>query len=142
MRALRSFTLAILTLMATPGVAQRQPPPPILTGVDALRADFLARTGTDTVYFGVGGALLGAPARLVLQAQAIWLLQHPGTVVRIEGHGDSGDTRDHALAMGAKRAEEVQSALVLFGVPAAQLTTMSWGKERPGVPRAQIVLVR
>jgi len=44
--------------------------------------------------------------------------------------------------MGARRAEEVRTALVLMGVPAAQLTTMSWGKERPGAPRAVTVLVR
>jgi peptidoglycan-associated lipoprotein len=125
-----------------PLLAPRQPAAPVLTGIDALRADFLARTGTDTVYFGADNAQLGAPARGVLQAQAIWLLQHPEVVVRIEGHADSGDTRDHALAMGAKRAEEVRDALVLLGVPAAQLTTMSWGKERPGPPRAITVLVR
>jgi peptidoglycan-associated lipoprotein len=114
----------------------------VLTGIDALRSDFLARTGTDTVYFGADNAQLGGPARAVLQAQALWLLQHPEVTVRIEGHADTTDTRDHALAMGAKRAEEVRDALVLLGVPASQLTTMSWGKERPGAPRAVTVLVR
>lgn len=125
-----------------PLLAPRQPPPPVLTGIDALRADFLARSGTDTVYFGADSAQLGAPARAVLQAQALWLLQHPEVLVRIEGHGEPADTRDHALAVGARRAEEVRTALVLFGVPAYQLTTMSWGKERPGAPRAVTVLVR
>jgi peptidoglycan-associated lipoprotein len=125
-----------------PLLAPRQPPAPVLTGIDALRADFRARVGTDTVYFGNDSAQLGAPARAVLQAQALWLLQHPEVVVRIEGHGEPSDTRDHALAMGAKRAEEVRTALVLLGVPAAQITTMSWGKERPGPPRTITVLVR
>jgi peptidoglycan-associated lipoprotein len=125
-----------------PLLAPRQPPAPVLTGIDALRADFQAKSGTDTVYFGADNAQLGPPARAVLQAQALWLLQHPEVVVRIEGHGEVADTRDHALAMGAKRAEEVRPALVLMGVPAAQLTTMSWGKERPGAPRAVTVLVR
>jgi peptidoglycan-associated lipoprotein len=125
-----------------PLLAPRQPPAPVLTGIDALRADFLARAGTDTLYFGNVSAQLGAPARAVLQAQALWLLQHPEVVVRIEGHADASDTRDHALAMGAKRAEEVRAALVLLGVPVAQLTTMSWGKERPGPPRSVTVLVR
>ena len=63
-------------------------------------------------------------------------------LVRIEGHADSSDTRDHALAIGARRAEEVRNYLVLLGVPAAQLNMMSWGKERPGPPRAVTVLVR
>jgi len=125
-----------------PLLAPRQPPAPVLVGIDALRADFQAHAGTDTVYFGAVNAQLGPPARAVLQAQALWLLQHPEVVVRIEGHGEVSDTRDHALAMGARRAEEVRTALVLMGVPTGQLTTMSWGKERPGPPRAVTVLVR
>jgi peptidoglycan-associated lipoprotein len=117
-------------------------PPPQLIGIDALRADFLARAGTDTVYFGSDSAVLGAPAQAVLQAQAAWLRLHPEVVMRIEGHADTSDTRDHALAIGARRAEEVRNYLVLLGVPAAQLSAMSWGKERPGPPRAMTVLVR
>ena len=115
--------------------------PPQLIGIDALRADFLARAGTDTVYFGSDSAMIGAPAQAVLQAQAMWLRQHPEVVVRIEGHADTSDTRDHGLAIGARRAEEVRNYLVLLGVPAAQLSAMSWGKERPGPPRAITVLV-
>ena len=53
-----------------------------------------------------------------------------------------GDTRDHALAVGARRAEEARSYLVLLGVPAAQVSTTSWGKERPGLGRAVTMLVR
>ena len=62
--------------------------------------------------------------------------------VRIEGHGDPTDTRDHALALGAERAEEARDYLILLGVPAAQVTTMTWGKERPGPPAAVTTLVQ
>ncbi len=113
-----------------------------LTGIEALRADFLAHAGTDTVYFGSDSGLLGAPAKATLAAQAMWLRQHPEVLVRIEGHAEPSDTRDHALAMGARRAEEVRDYLVLMGVPAAQLNIMSWGKERPGPPRAVTVLMQ
>jgi peptidoglycan-associated lipoprotein len=54
-------------------------------------------------------------------------------VVRIEGHADPSDTRDHALAIGARRAAEVREYLVLLGVPAAQISTVSWGKEQVAV---------
>jgi peptidoglycan-associated lipoprotein len=149
----RALLLLVAMLLAMPATAQRrlpviiplgrsQPAPPQLTGIDALRADFLAHSGGDTVYFGSDSAILGAPAQTTLQAQATWLRQHPEVVVRIEGHADSSDTRDHALAIGARRAEEVRNYLVLLGVPAAQLNAMSWGKERPGPPRTVTVLVR
>lgn len=147
--------LAALLLTATaataqlPGLRKRGPVAPTsaapalpLQGVDALRADFIAKVGSETVYFMNDTAVLGAQARTVLNAQAAWIRQHPGVLVRIEGHGDSGDTRDHALAMGARRAAEVRDYLVLIGAPAAQVSATSLGKERPGAPRAVTVLVR
>jgi peptidoglycan-associated lipoprotein len=146
----RMIPLLLLAGLATtaaaqlPGLRKYAPAPatPVLTGIDALRADFIMRSGADAVYFGQDSGMLGVPAKTTLAAQAQWLLQHPEVVVRIEGHGDANDTRDHALAMGARRADEVRSYLVLLGVPAVQLSTTSWGKERPGAGRAVTVLVR
>jgi len=44
--------------------------------------------------------------------------------------------------MGAARAAESRDFLILMGVPAAQVSTTSWGKERPGLGRAVTVLVQ
>jgi peptidoglycan-associated lipoprotein len=112
-----------------------------LLGIEGLRAEFAAQSGGTTVYFGNGSAVLGPPARTVLAAQAGWLRRHPEVVVRIEGYGDGGDTRDHALAVGARRAAEVRDYLLLLGVPAAQVSTTSWGKERPGLGRTVTLFV-
>jgi peptidoglycan-associated lipoprotein len=131
----------------------RPAPPPVLAGIDALRADFIARSGSDTIYFGGDSSLLSAPAKATLAAQAVWLRQNPAVVVRIEGHADPADTRDHALAVGARRADAVRDYLVLLGVPAAQLSTLSMGKQKPAAPgtgdqaralsrRAVVVFVR
>lgn len=125
-----------------PFLSKRGPAQPVIQGIDALRADFAAQSGGTTVYFGSDSAVLGVPSRTVLAAQAAWLRRHPEVVVRVEGYGDSGDTRDHALAVGAKRAEEARSYLVMLGVPAPQVSTTSWGKERPGLGRAVTILVR
>jgi peptidoglycan-associated lipoprotein len=151
MRRLLIFSALAMTAAGAsaqlPGLSKRTGLPPRqqgapLTGIDALRADFLANTGGDTIFFDVGSTGLSVPARTRLTAQAAWLRQHPEVLVRIEGHGDGGDTRDHALAVGARRAEGVRDYLVLLGVPLAQLGTTSWGKERPGSPRAVTTLVR
>ena len=122
----------------------RQPAQPALVGIDALRADFLARTGGNTVYFAGDSFGLVPAAKTNLAAQAQWLRQHPEVVVRIEGHASMLDTRDHALALGARRAQEVRDYLVLMGVPAAQLTAVSMGKERPigANSRVQTILAR
>jgi peptidoglycan-associated lipoprotein len=145
-------TLLLLAAIAIAGTAQAQlpglrkrgpaQPAPALQPIDAMRAEFATQSGGTTVYFGSGSVGLGAPAQTVLTAQAAWLRRHPEVVVQIEGYGDNGDTRDHALAIGARRAEEARSYLVLLGVPAQQVSTTSWGKERPGLGRAVTVLVR
>lgn len=140
------FALAIAGTAAQaqilPFISKRQPAAPMLQGIDALRADFAAQSGGTTIYFGSDSSALGVPARTVLVAQAAWLRRHPEVVVRVEGYGDTGDTRDHSLAVGARRAEEVRSYLVLLGVPTAQVSATSWGKERSGLGRSVTVLVR
>lgn len=124
---------------ATQQVNGKQGPVPV--GIDALRADFAAQAGGTTVYFLNGSSVLQPQARTVLGAQAAWLRRHPEVVVKVEGYGDGGDTRDHALAVGARRAEEARDYLLLLGVPAAQVSITTWGKERPGLGRAVTILV-
>ena len=146
-KSLFAFALLIGAAAAEaqlPGLRKRGPQPqqPLVQGIDALRADFAAQSGGTTIYFGAGTVGLSAPSRTVLAAQAAWLRRHPEVVVRVEGYGDASDTRDHALAVGAQRAEEARSFLVLMGVPAAQVSTASWGKERPGLGRSVTILVR
>jgi len=125
-----------------PGLRRRAPAPPavVQNPIDVVRADFAAQTGGTTVYFALGSAQLTPQARMILQRQAMWLRQHPGVAVRVEGHGDPTDTRDHALALGAERAAEARDYLVLLGTPAAQVSTMTWGKERPGPPSAMTTI--
>lgn len=135
--------LCLTALAGAPAMAQRRAPaPPPLTGIDAMRAEFAAQSGGSIVYFGMGSNQLTPQARQVLTAQARWIRQHSEVVVRIEGHADGGDTRDHALAVGARRAQAVRDYLVMLGVPSAQVTAVSWGKERPGPGRVATILVR
>jgi peptidoglycan-associated lipoprotein len=115
--------------------------PGALAGIDALRADFIARSGSDLAYFSGDSVVLSPQSRATLGAQAQWLRLHPEVLVRIEGHADVTDTRDHALAVGARRAQEVRDYLVLMGVPAPQLSITSWGKDKPGPARTQTVVV-
>lgn len=145
----KKFLLLALVVAGTaaqaqilPFISKRQPAAPVLQGIDALRADFAAQSGGTTIYFGSDSSMLGVPARTVLAAQAAWLRRHPEVVVNIEGYGDTGDTRDHSLAVGARRAEETRSYLVLLGVPSAQVSATSWGKERSGLGRSVTVLVK
>ena len=130
--------LPVIVPLRNPAQSQAAP----LAGVDALRADFVAKSGSDLVYFSGDSVVLSAQSKATLAAQAMWLRQHPEVTVRIEGHAELSDTRDYALAVGARRAQEVRDYLILMGLPPVQVTATTWGKERPGPARAVTVLVR
>ena len=152
--ALGKLVLASLLAAApAPGWAQTAPPPPGAVPVDPVRADFLARVGSETIYFAGTTHILDASARATLSALASWLRANATIAVRIEGHSDLADSRDHALALGMRRADAVRAFLILNGVPSAQVSAVSMGKERPATTgsgeamaalnrRAAIVLVR
>ena len=130
-RAMISAMVATLLSGGTLASAQRPPPPPMT--IEMLQAEFTARTGSDVVYFVGNSHGLNANTQQILMAQATWLRSNPAIRARIEGHSDERTPRDFALAVGERRASAVRDFLVLQGVPAAQLTIISWGKERPVV---------
>jgi len=123
----------IANILAAILIAAAQPlppaPPPIT--IDMLKAAFTAQSGSDTVYFAGDSYGLDLSAQRTLAAQARWLRANPMISVRVEGHSDDRFTRDHALALGERRADAVRDFLVLQGVPSAQISIISWGKERP-----------
>jgi peptidoglycan-associated lipoprotein len=135
---LLALLVAVPASAQLPGLRRRDPPPPVpvQNSIEVLRADFSAQSGGTIVYFAPGSAQLSAQSRTLLSAQAMWLRQHPEVAVRVEGHGDPTDTRDHALALGAERSAQARDYLILLGLPAAQVSAMTWGKERPGPPSA------
>lgn len=130
----RTILAGLLAIALTAGgtVAAAQFPPPPIT-IETLQVDMVAKSGSDTVYFAGSSHGIDAAGQATLTAQARWLLAHPEVRVRIEGHADERTPRDYALAIGERRANAVRDFLVLQGVPAVQLTTISWGKERPVV---------
>jgi peptidoglycan-associated lipoprotein len=99
--------------------------------LEALRRDFIARSGSDTVYFGTDSHVLDSGSRATLDAQAAWLLAHPSVSITIEGHCDERGTREYNLGLGERRANAAKNYLAARGVPAGRMTTISWGKERP-----------
>ncbi|MEO8547550.1 MAG: OmpA family protein [Sphingomicrobium sp.] len=130
-------TLAAAQLLRVPPLLQVGPRgiplPPAPITFEGLQADMVAKSGSDTVFFAGSGYGLDAAAQATLTAQARWLLANPAMRARIEGHADDRSPRDYALAIGERRANAVRDFLVLQGVPAEQLTILSWGKERPSV---------
>jgi len=51
--------------------------------------------------------------------------------VRLEGHTDERGSREYNIGLGERRAQAVRRALMLAGAQAGQITTVSYGEERP-----------
>ncbi|MFL6733961.1 MAG: OmpA family protein [Sphingomicrobium sp.] len=130
------MNLKLLMVLAAAQVpAYPAPPAPNQPVEDqALQMDLVLKAGSDRVYFGGSEYALTPPARTSLAAQARWLLANPTVRAVIEGHSNQRDSRDHALAIGERRAIAVRDYLVSLGVPSVRLTVASWGKERPMPP--------
>jgi peptidoglycan-associated lipoprotein len=69
----------------------------------------------------------------VVQANAQFLIAHAGAKLKLEGNTDERGTREYNIGLGERRAQAVRRALMLLGVADTQLTTVSFGAERPAV---------
>ncbi len=87
--------------------------------------------GQDTIYFETDQFDVDSQDQAALRSQAQYLSQYANVRATIEGHADERGTRDYNLALGERRANAAKNYLVSLGVPAAQLTTVSYGEERP-----------
>ena len=101
-------------------------------GQPGSREDFMKNVG-DRVFFDFDKSDIKPEGRQVLQRQADWLKKYPNVTVTVEGHCDERGTREYNLALGERRATAAKKMLVALGVPAARISTISYGKERPAV---------
>lgn len=83
------------------------------------------------IYFEFDSAVLGDTALRIVDAHAAYLRNTTEARVRLGGHTDERGTREYNIALGERRAESVRRALLLRGVPRAQITVVSYGEEVP-----------
>ena len=67
----------------------------------------------------------------VISAHARNLTTHPNLKLKLEGNTDQRGTREYNIGLGERRAQAVRRALMLQGVAESQITTVSFGAERP-----------
>ncbi len=82
------------------------------------------------VYFDFDQSTLKPESRALLLAHAE-RLKGTNTSVRLEGHADERGSREYNMALGERRANAVRDFLVVQGVSASNLETISYGEERP-----------
>lgn len=87
--------------------------------------------GLKDVFFGYDQWILSDAGMESLNHDAQWLKDHPGAVMKVEGHCDERGTADYNIVLGDKRAKAARSYLIESGVAPKQVTIMSYGKARP-----------
>ncbi len=85
------------------------------------------------VYFGFDQSEVATDYLDMLAAHGRYLASHPDARVRLEGHTDERGSREYNIGLGERRAQAVRQILLLQGAAANQLSTVSYGEERPAV---------
>ena len=85
------------------------------------------------IYFDFDKSEIKPEFAAVVAAHARNLSSHPNMHIKLEGNTDERGTREYNIGLGERRAQAVRRALMLLGVAESQLTTVSFGAERPAV---------
>jgi len=126
------------------------PPPPAeaTTGAEASGANAAAAAGANAaeeetagpqagllakrvVYFDFDSSEIKGEGTDIVAAHAKYLASHPNARVRLEGHTDERGSREYNIGLGERRAQSVRRAMLLQGASDGQITTVSYGEERP-----------
>ncbi len=98
---------------------------------DATGSDSGKIEGLQTVFFDYDKTALSADAKKRLQGNADWMKAHANTRMQIEGHCDARGSIEYNLSLGERRAQSVKVYMTGLGIPAARISVISYGKEKP-----------
>lgn len=128
--------IALFTALAVTGCASKKTLPNnagelgLNSATPGSQQDFTVNVG-DRIFFDTDSSSIRPDAAATLTKQAQWLARYPQYRITVEGHADERGTREYNLALGARRAAATKAYLASQGVPASQMQTISYGKERP-----------
>ena len=125
--------------------APEPPPAAQNSSADSAGAGAASATGEDndipgpqagllakrTIYFDFDSSEIRGEGTDIVAAHAKHLASLPRAKVRLEGHTDERGSREYNIGLGERRAQAVRRALLLQGATDAQLSTVSYGEERP-----------
>jgi peptidoglycan-associated lipoprotein len=83
------------------------------------------------VYFDFDSSEIRPEFVPVIAAHARAIAANASIHVRLEGHTDERGSPEYNIGLGERRAQNVRRALLLQGVAESQVTTVSYGEERP-----------
>jgi peptidoglycan-associated lipoprotein len=106
------------------------PPPPPPPPAGPTDEELFAQNIKD-IYFDYDKSDLRADQNASLQADMLFLNQHPNINFTVEGHCDERGSIEYNVALGEKRAGTVKNALTTAAINASRINVISYGKEKP-----------
>jgi peptidoglycan-associated lipoprotein len=85
------------------------------------------------IYFEYDSSNILAEDQDLLNSHAMYLSANPGQSVTLEGHADERGSREYNIGLGDRRVQSVRRVLELQGVSPQQISTVSYGEEKPAV---------
>jgi peptidoglycan-associated lipoprotein len=86
---------------------------------------------TKVIYFAYDLSEVAADYQDVVVAHGSYLASNSEAKVTVEGHADERGSREYNIALGEHRAIAVKRLLMAQGASERQITTISYGEERP-----------
>jgi peptidoglycan-associated lipoprotein len=127
---MRSVTITV----TTPQTTTPPPPAPRISGSEMFAREQANGNLADAL-FDYDKSDIRTDAQQALTRSASTLRQifaaDPNFKVVMEGHCDERGSAEYNLGLGDRRATSARDFLVQLGVPANNITTISYGKEKP-----------
>ena len=95
------------------------------------RAKLQALKQDNVIYFAFDSDAIPNNYISLLEAHADFLRTASKVTIIIEGHTDERGTPEYNIALGERRARSVAQYLLNLGVPAQQISIVSYGEEKP-----------
>ena len=95
-------------------------------GDDTMQEDL-----TSVIYFDFDQSELRTEYGDLLARHAQQLANDSRMRIRLEGHADERGSREYNIGLGERRSQAVRRMLLIQGATAAQISTVSFGEERP-----------
>ncbi|MGB5257290.1 MAG: peptidoglycan-associated lipoprotein Pal [Woeseiaceae bacterium] len=83
------------------------------------------------IYFDFDSSEVRPQDQELVSRHAMQISESMGTRVRLEGHADERGSREYNIGLGERRSQAVRQMLMIQGVSASQISTVSFGEERP-----------
>lgn len=83
------------------------------------------------IYFDFDQSDVRPGDQATLERHATRLANESGASIRLEGHADERGSREYNIGLGERRSQAVRKILLIQGAAAGQISTVSYGEERP-----------